>query len=140
MDVPAPFSFAFWVGPAQAVGSAAALYIFCLQVLEGAVAATPVLVAAYLLWADPVGGLFPLPAMSASFFSTVASVLNHLFDVFVDCSHLRTYASMVKHFLFNCVCVSVVLCKSTLDGYQGPHEGVCVSMPHSDGRSSCHGP
>ena len=51
MDVPAPFSFAFWVGPAQAVGSAAALYIFCLQVLEGAVAATPVLVAAYLLWA-----------------------------------------------------------------------------------------
>ena len=100
MDVLALFSFAFWVGPAQAVGSAAALYIFCLQVLEGTVAATPVLVAAYLLWADPVVGLFPLPAMSASFFSTVASVLNH--DVFVDCSHLRTYASTVKHFLFNC--------------------------------------
>ena len=49
MDVPAPFSFAFWVGPAQAVGSAAVLFIFCLQVLEGAVAVTPVLVTAYLL-------------------------------------------------------------------------------------------
>ena len=49
MDVLALFSCAFWVGPAQAVGSAAALFIFCLQVLEGAVAATPVWVAAYLL-------------------------------------------------------------------------------------------
>ena len=78
MDVPAPFSFAFWVGSAQAVGSAAALFLFCLQVLEGTVATTLVLVAAYLLWADPVVGLFPLPAMSASFFSEVASVLNHL--------------------------------------------------------------
>ena len=108
MDVPAPFSFAFWVGSAQAVGSAAALFLFCLQVLEGAVAATPVLVAAYLLWADPVVGLFPLPAMSASFFSAVASVLNHLFDViFVDCSHLCTYTYgqwSNAFFLIVCVC------------------------------------
>ena len=106
--LPAPFSFAFWVGSAQAVGSAAALFLFCLQVLEGTVATTPVLVAAYLLWADPVVGLFPLPAMSASFFSEVASILNHLFDViFVDCSHLCTYTYgqwSNAFFLIVCVC------------------------------------